>query len=337
MSSALSSSARSASLLAPIPGAGVTPQLTIETIPRDWQALIISFLDWPSHFTLARVNKNLHAACAVRESWCSASDDAHRVIELSVPTITSLTQLVGVRDGVMRSALSSAAVKFASVPLALQLCPHNYYNDDSDDADCDLDENGIHVNDVNDEWLRVVSSLTSLRRLDLSRCDVITDTGIAHLCTLTQLRHLNLSECRSVSDAGFEHVSSLKLLQTLSVASAQVTDVGLVHVSSLTQLRELDLSRTNVTDDGLVHLRSLTQLQTLKLNLIEELTGAGFVHLSTLAQLRTLECRDTGITDATLTRVSTLPMLSTLDVQGCDVTDDGIMAALPQLRVVKRD
>jgi hypothetical protein len=59
-------SSHPAALLAPLPGAGVTRQLTIETIPLDWQAFIISYLDWTQRPELGTRDKHSRR----ERNWC---------------------------------------------------------------------------------------------------------------------------------------------------------------------------------------------------------------------------------------------------------------------------
>jgi hypothetical protein len=230
-----------ARLLAPIPGAGVTPQLTLETIPRDWQALIISYLDWRSHFALSRVNKNLQAACRFRMSW----GGGRRVVSVDVGEFQSREQLVRVCDG-----LRSEVFGLRTVPVALDL-----------GAAPDASSGSCH-----DDWLSVAATVPRLRRLTLERYKRITDAGMVHVASMTQLQSLVLRACKHITDAGLAHVASLTQLQTLHVSVCElITDAGLAHVALLTQLQTLDVRYCElITDAGLAHLASLPQLQTLE-------------------------------------------------------------------------
>jgi Leucine-rich repeat (LRR) protein len=228
-----------ARLLAPIPGAGVTPQLTIETIPLDWQAFIISFLDWRSHFVLSRVNKNLQAACRFRMSW----GGGRRVVSVDVGKLKSRERLVRVCDG-----LRSAVFGLRTVPVA-------------------LDVGGVHDfnRECENDWLTVAATVPSLRHLIVEACPLISDAGLAHVASLSQLQLLNLSLCE-ITDAGLAHVSSLTQLQSLNLSDCSLMTVaGLAHVSTLSQLQSLNLSRCRlITDAGLAHLQ--TALPTLAIH-----------------------------------------------------------------------
>jgi hypothetical protein len=177
-------------LLAPLPGAGVTPQLTIETIPRDWQALIISYLDWRSHFVLSRVNTNLRAACRARMSW----GGDRRVVSVDVGEFESRERLVRVC-----AALRSDVFGLRTVPVALCLGFPGFAG-----SGC-----------CQDDWLTELSSLPTLRYLSLASCRDVTDAGLAHVSALTQLQRLNLRLCFRITDAGLSQLASLTQLQQL--------------------------------------------------------------------------------------------------------------------------
>eukprot|EP00759_Apiculatamorpha_spiralis_P054764 PhF_6_TR7027/c2_g2_i1/m.10509/K10280/FBXL14; F-box and leucine-rich repeat protein 14 len=122
-------------------------------------------------------------------------------------------------------------------------------------------------NGIRDECVAQISKTTSLRLLDLSRCDRITDVGFAHLSVLTSLTSLNLWGCNRITDAGLAHVSRLISLTSLDLCFCdQIADAGLAHVSKLTSLTSLDLWGCNrITDAGLAHVSRLISLTSLDL------------------------------------------------------------------------
>ena len=66
-----------------------------------------------------------------------------------------------------------------------------------------------------------------LRTLDLSRCEAITDGGLAHLARLAALQTLNLGDCKAITDGGPAHLAGLAALQTLTLTRCDaITDTG---------------------------------------------------------------------------------------------------------------
>jgi hypothetical protein len=96
---------------------------------------------------------------------------------------------------------------------------------------------------------------------------VLTDQGMLGVSSLTSLKTLNLTKCCKLSDEGMRAVSSCTSLTSLNFSyNNKVTNVGLRELRGLTALTELNLDFCpNVTDVGLQELTTLTALNTLHL------------------------------------------------------------------------
>ena len=79
-------------------------------------------------------------------------------------------------------------------------------------------------------WWVPLRGLTKLEKLDLSRCDQITDAGLVHLKGLTNLEKLDLSYCYQLTDAGLAHLKGLTNLEKLDLSWCDITDAGLAHL-----------------------------------------------------------------------------------------------------------
>ncbi len=166
-----------------------------------------------------------------------------------------------------------------------------------------------HRSLVNEVWLKHITGLIELQRLDIGDTDV-TDAGLENLKGLTSLQRLRLDHT-AVTDTGLESLKGLTELQTLNLDGTNVTDAGLEHLKGLTHLQWLDLSNTKVSDAGLEHLKGLTQLRELFLN-------------------------DTNVSDAGLERLKGLPQLQWLWFNRTKVTDAGVkklQRALPKCHI----
>jgi hypothetical protein len=108
--------------------------------------------------------------------------------------------------------------------------------------------------DVTDADLRIVGSLTGLRRLLLNACPV-TDAHLKEVARLHKLDALSLSHTR-ITDAGLEEVAGLGCLELLWLSGTSVTDEGLRHIERLSKLKLVDLSNCpGVTDAGVARLQ----------------------------------------------------------------------------------
>lgn len=76
-----------------------------------------------------------------------------------------------------------------------------------------------------------LAGLTSLRYLNLSFCDGMTDAGLARLPAFVGLRQLFLRGCRRITDAGLAHLRAMVGLHTLDLSEcAGLTAAGIAGV-----------------------------------------------------------------------------------------------------------
>jgi len=121
-----------------------------------------------------------------------------------------------------------------------------------DQATYERKQSGIHVGQaliapacaVDDDRLWVISSLASLKSLDLSMTD-IGNRGLMALRSLKRLEALNLSNTK-VSDEGLRTVGSLISLKCLCLDDLNITRDGIRHLENLRDLNYLSLRRTRL-------------------------------------------------------------------------------------------
>ena len=73
-----------------------------------------------------------------------------------------------------------------------------------------------------------------LQRLDVSRCDKITDAGLQFL-TGMPLQHLNASDC-SITDACLQHLASMQLQHLNLVGCHDISYAGLENFPNLARI-----------------------------------------------------------------------------------------------------
>ncbi|PRP74561.1 hypothetical protein PROFUN_16160 [Planoprotostelium fungivorum] len=162
---------------------------------------------------------------------------------------------------------------------------------------------------------------TTLRYLDVSGCDKITDYHLEmYISKLVKLRVLKFGAkeqnrlkpasvhfCDRITDVGVGHLSTLTNLRELSLVRCRITGNCFQQLKTLHQLEELDLEWTKITDASLVHMRHWVRLRTLVLNNCGKLTDVGVrQHIPPIASLRNLSFIRTNLTDETLHQLSRL-------------------------------
>jgi internalin A len=128
------------------------------------------------------------------------------------------------------------------------------------------------------------ASLTSLQSLDLSWCNL---RDVSPLAGLTSLQSLNFSECRQLS-GNLSPLAGLTSLQALKLSWCEQLSSDLSPLAGLTSLQSLDLSFCHQLSGDLSPLAGLTALETLDLAGCEQL-GGDLCPLVSLTSLQTLD------------------------------------------------
>ena len=124
---------------------------------------------------------------------------------------------------------------------------------------------------IGETGLKSLASLASLEDINLRSCDNIGDMGISqYLAEATgRLEKLDVSFCSNVTDATLRHIAGSNVaasLQSLSLTTCAITDDGLTKVAKkLGNLRELQTGQcVNISDLSLEaigqHMKELTQI-----------------------------------------------------------------------------
>ena len=161
----------------------------------------------------------------------------------------------------------------------------------------------------------------SVRYLDLSKCDLVTNRPLYSLVYATQLAHLSLSGCTQLSDellvSILPHLPALLHLNLSNCHS--ISNLTLAALHSSHRLHHLLLDVTAVTDDGLLTLQHLTRLRTLSLACNgTRVTDAGLAWLPSCFSLRHLAIPHTAVKSASL--FHSLQRLRHLDISGLKLT-----------------
>ena len=175
---------------------------------------------------------------------------------------------------------------------------------------------------LSDESLRHISvGLPNLRKINLSFCVSITDTGLKSLSRLTSLGDLNLRSCDNISDIGIGFLAENGFqLRALDISfCANIADSGMKHIASgIATLRSLSLTTCSIGDEGLKRLsKALTDLEELNIGQCVAITDEGLLSLADHSfKLRSLDLYGCPkVTTNALALVRKLPKLERLNLE----------------------
>ncbi|CAD7705024.1 unnamed protein product [Ostreobium quekettii] len=134
-----------------------------------------------------------------------------------------------------------------------------------------------------DHSLACLQELNYMTHLDIGRIK-ITDSDLEHLVGLTSLRRLDLRMCTLISDAGLAQVARMSSLTHLEISEGSLARVARLICPHL----EVDPCEKRITNDGLLWLAQLTCLEHLRLQRLLDITAEGLAHLTTLTCLKYL-------------------------------------------------
>ena len=184
---------------------------------------------------------------------------------------------------------------------------------------------------VHDDWLKLISDQTDLRRLELSGT-AVTSAGLVHLKNLTNMERLNVC-LTAVSDDGWEHLAGMTKMRRMTICASKITGSGFAHLQGMKQLESINLHSAPASDAGLEAIGKLTTLRRLEI-VHTNVTDAGLKHVAGLVNLRQLHIHGPTTTETALPFIGQLKELYQLDVYdraGSNQTLEQI-AKLPKLR-----
>lgn len=210
---------------------------------------------------------------------------------------------------------------------------------------------------VTDEWLKRLSGLTTLRRLDLANC-AIQGEGLQHIATLTGLREVNLT-LTPVTDDAMKHLGGLTELRVLGLASTQCTGTGFTHLKGLRKLESVNFhftplndaglqaisqvpisgrlwfAHTRFTDEGAAHLKSQTQLKRCGIGSADKASSGEAVAALTKLPLEDLALLDNQATPVGLAHAAKIATLRRLDVSHAPTVNDDSMPLIAQMPMLE--
>jgi len=186
---------------------------------------------------------------------------------------------------------------------------------------------------LTDEAMQPLSSLTALKRLDLTDASGLGDGTLKIAAGLPNLEALILRRS-GFTDDGLKHVKALKKLRAIDLRNTNATDAGIAHLEGMQSLADVQLEKSKVTDGCLKFLARLP-LKSLNLNYNTEISDAAMPVITQIATLEQLQMEATRLTDTGLQDIGRLKNLKRFGCRLADVTGAGV-AKLADCRELTR-
>jgi len=107
---------------------------------------------------------------------------------------------------------------------------------------------------ISNSTIKVISNVSSLKRLDLSRTNITSD-GLEPLAHLEGLQELYLNDT-PINDASIVHLARLPSLKILYLTGTKVSDAAVPYFENMRSLEHLELRDTGVTEIGVARIRA---------------------------------------------------------------------------------
>jgi hypothetical protein len=192
--------------------------------------------------------------------------------------------------------------------------------------------------DVRWGWLRWLSTtLGEEYVLDVSAVTLAdssdVDAVMPQIAQLNFLRALRISG--HLTNQGMAYLRHMKSLDSLNIASPDVTGLGLSYLEPLSHLTSVELQGSQLTDTDIERLKDLPRLRSLTVS-SQKLTGFCFARPDRFEAMRLLSIASAQFTDNSLAYLKPLTRMTILDLSKTTVTGAGLpqLRDLPNLRLI---
>jgi uncharacterized protein (TIGR02996 family) len=120
----------------------------------------------------------------------------------------------------------------------------------------------LNDNSISDATVKRLTSLTKMKKLDLTLGDIKDENCIAAFSGMTDLKSLALHG-GNISDGALRHLAGLKKMNSLSIKVSRGSGAGFQHLSGLDSLQYLYVHGKGVTDESMQKLHGLKKLELI--------------------------------------------------------------------------
>jgi len=194
---------------------------------------------------------------------------------------------------------------------------------------------------ITDNGLLQLGELPLLEFASLNQCHSIQGGGLKVLSQSFHLKNLSMQDCRSLEDEGLELLTHLSALESINLSGCRsLTTSTMVSLGKRFNLKHLNISKCDkmVTDTSVVGLRFLQQLEDFNASFCFGLSSEGLeefaMHRGRSMKLQSLNISRCDVDDPTC--LIHLKSLESLNMSGCKSVESSrlcrALKELPRLR-----
>lgn len=166
----------------------------------------------------------------------------------------------------------------------------------------------------------------------------LTDDGLGEVAKLKNLEEFYFWDAYDITDKGVTKLRNMPRLSTVHLSRSHLSDQGLATLAGLPRIEQLSLQENEISDEGVRMLRDNAKIEVLWIgnvgNLRSQLSDASIPVFASMPNLRVLDLQGTQVTVEGLKPLQGHAKLSELHRSSSRAVDEkAVKAMLPKVKV----
>lgn len=179
--------------------------------------------------------------------------------------------------------------------------------------------------ELTDAHIGQLAALPAVEVLSVSNSKAASE-AIAAVAKSKTLKHVDFSGCQTLTDDVAKGLNGLTHINILNLSNTPLTDASIQDIGSIANLEQLTLTGTKITTKAVESLADSTPKLKLLAIGSDLLSDATISAAAAFELLETLEVTESGLTGASLASLSDSPMLRKINLSGSkQLTNENVL------------